>query len=108
MLNQVFMNILVNACQSMPDGGELVVTTLEEDNNLIVKIKDTGTGIDESIKDKLFTAGATTKQIGIGTGLGLAISKKIIEKHDGRISFTSEKNKGTEFVISIPLNRNNK
>ena len=102
MLNQVFMNILINACQSMPDGGEITITTLYQDNSLQVKIKDTGTGIDEKIKDKLFLAGTTTKQIGIGTGLGLAISKKIIEKHNGQITFVSEKGKGTEFIIKIP------
>lgn len=102
MLNQVFMNILINACQSMPDGGELIITTQYNNNNLYVKIKDTGIGIDEKIKDKIFLAGTTTKQIGIGTGLGLAISKKIVEKHNGTISFTSELNAGTEFVICIP------
>ena len=105
MLNQVFMNILMNACQSMPDGGEITITTEFSDSNLFVKIKDTGTGIDEKIKDKLFLAGTTTKQIGIGTGLGLAISKKIVEKHNGNISFVSKKDKGTEFVIQIPAEK---
>lgn len=104
MLNQVFMNILINACQSMPEGGEITLTTEFEDNNLVVKIKDTGVGIDEKIKDKMFIAGTTTKQIGIGTGLGLAISKKIIEKHNGKISFESEVGIGTEFTIKIPAN----
>lgn len=107
MLNQVFMNILVNACQSMHETGtsnedEIVITTELDEGNLVVKIKDNGTGIDEKIKDKMFMAGTTTKQIGIGTGLGLAISKKIIERHRGEITFNSEKNKGTEFVIRIP------
>lgn len=102
MLNQVFMNLLINACQSMPDGGDITISTAFFDNQLIVKIKDTGLGIDEKIKDKMFIAGTTTKQIGIGTGLGLAISKKIIEKHNGKIYFASEKDKGTEFTIEIP------
>ena len=102
MLNQVFMNLLINACQSMPKGGELIITTKYENNCLIVKIKDTGSGIDEKIKDKIFIAGTTTKQVGIGTGLGLAISKKIVEKHKGEISFKSQKNTGTEFIIKIP------
>ena len=102
MLNQVFMNILINACQSMPNGGEIIITTAFEKDNLIVKIKDTGSGIDEKIKDKMFVAGTTTKQIGIGTGLGLAISKKIVEKHNGDITFVSQVGIGTEFVIKIP------
>ena len=102
MLNQVFMNILINACQSMPEGGTITISTLFENNSLTVSIKDTGTGIDEKIKDRIFAAGTTTKKAGIGTGLGLAISKKIIEKHNGTIDFVSQKNLGTEFIIKIP------
>ena len=102
MLNQVFMNILINACQSIEKTGMITITTGFENNRLIVKIKDTGCGIDDSIKDKIFAAGTTTKKIGIGTGLGLAICQKIIEKHKGSISFTSQKNAGTEFKIEIP------
>ncbi len=104
MLNQVFMNIMINACQSMQKGGELDITTDFFNNTLVVKIKDTGTGIDEKIKDRIFIPGTTTKQIGIGTGLGLAISKKIVEKHNGNITFNSETGKGTEFIITIPAN----
>lgn len=102
MLNQVFMNILINACQSIEKTGMITITTGFENNRLIVKIKDTGCGIDDSIKDKIFAAGTTTKKIGIGTGLGLAICQKIIEKHKGSISFTSQKNAGAEFKIEIP------
>lgn len=104
MLNQVFMNILVNACQSIEKKGVITITTEFCENSLKVKIKDNGSGIDEAVKKKLFTAGTTTKKIGIGTGLGLAISQKIIEKHNGKITFESEKGKGTEFVIAIPAN----
>lgn len=102
MLNQVFMNILINACQSIEKDGEIVISTVFEDGFLYVKIKDNGAGIDEDMKDKIFSAGVTTKRAGIGTGLGLAISQKIVEKHNGSITFTSEKGKGTEFVIKIP------
>lgn len=102
MLNQVFMNILINACQSIENQGVITISTEYADNTLIVRIKDTGCGIDDSIKDRIFTAGTTTKQIGIGTGLGLAISQKIIEKHNGKITFESSRGEGTEFVISIP------
>ena len=100
MLNQVFMNILINACQSIKEQGTITITTKFENNMLIVKIKDTGTGIDENIKDKMFTAGITTKKV--GTGLGLAISQKIVQKHNGKIYFESQKDKGTEFTIEIP------
>lgn len=102
MLNQVFMNILINACQSIKNDGEIVITTLFENNNLIVKIKDNGIGIKKDKIDKIFAAGYTTKGVGVGTGLGLAISQKIIQKHEGKITVNSELGVGTEFVITIP------
>lgn len=100
MLNQVFMNILVNACQAIKERGEIIISTEYCDKNLIVRIKDNGCGIDDI--NKIFFAGYTTKGVGVGTGLGLAISKKIIEKHNGKISVNSEVGKGSEFVITIP------
>ena len=102
MLNQVFMNILVNACQSIKGEGQITINTTFEDNNLIVNIKDSGVGIPPELVDKIFTAGYTTKGVGVGTGLGLAISQKIIQKHSGEIAVNSEQGVGTEFVITIP------
>jgi len=102
MLNQVFMNILINACQSIKGEGKIIITTSFENNNLVVKIKDTGMGIEQERIDKIFTAGYTTKGVGVGTGLGLAISQKIIQKHSGEITLNSELCKGTEFIITIP------
>lgn len=101
MLNQVFMNILVNACQSIKDRGTITITTEYKANTLFVKIKDTGCGIPANQLDKIFTAGFTTKSSGVGTGLGLAICKRIIEKHKGEITVNSEIGKGSEFVITI-------
>lgn len=102
MLNQVFMNILINACQSIENTGTITITTELVDNNLVVKIKDTGKGIKEEQLSKIFAAGYTTKGVGVGTGLGLAISEKIIQKHSGTIKVNSEVGVGTEFVITIP------
>ncbi len=113
MLNQVFLNILMNAIQSIEKektvkenyAGKIEITTKRENNNLTVKIADNGGGITEADKKKIFTAGFTTKKVGEGTGLGLAICKKIIEKHKGSISFeskTGKKEKMTYFLISIP------
>lgn len=102
MLNQVFMNILVNACQSIEKTGTITVSTEFKKKDLIVKIKDDGKGISPEKIDKIFTAGYTTKGVGVGTGLGLAISEKIIQKHKGKITVNSEIGKGTEFVITIP------
>lgn len=101
MLNQVFMNILVNACQAIDGEGTITITTEYKDKKLVVKIKDTGRGIPANLLDKIFTAGYTTKGAGVGTGLGLAICNKIIEKHEGEISVNSVVGKGSEFVITI-------
>lgn len=102
MLNQVFMNILINACQSIKGNGKIFIKTEYTNNNLTVKIKDTGKGIAEDKIDKIFTAGYTTKGVGVGTGLGLAISQKIIHKHNGEITVNSKENEGSEFIITIP------
>ena len=108
MLNQVFMNLLVNACHSISEtkkDGIIKISTSVQDGNLIVKIKDNGVGMNQETQNKIFNVGFTTKKIGIGTGLGLSISKKIIELHKGLISFTSTEGIGTEFVIVIPINQ---
>lgn len=101
MLNQVFTNILINACQAIEGSGTITITTEYNDKKLIVKIKDTGRGIPRNQLNKIFTAGFTTKSSGIGTGLGLAICSKIIEKHNGEIIVNSEVGKGSEFIITI-------
>lgn len=101
MLNQVFTNILINACQAIKEEGTITITTEFKDKNLIVKIKDTGCGIPQDKLSKIFSAGYTTKSAGIGTGLGLAICSKIIEKHKGKIIVNSEVDRGSEFIITI-------
>lgn len=101
MLNQVFTNILVNACQAIEGKGKIVITTEYKDDNLIVKFKDNGKGISKENINKIFTVGYTTKGVGVGTGLGLAISQKIIDKHNGKINVISEVGVGTEFIITI-------
>ena len=107
MMNQVFMNLLVNACHSIDSGkkeGVIEITTEYNEKYLTVKIKDNGCGIPKDNKNKIFTAGFTTKKAGIGTGLGLSISKKIIEMHKGSISFVSKENEGSVFTVNILLN----
>ncbi len=101
MLNQVFTNILVNACQAIEGSGKIVITTSYQDDNLIVNFKDNGKGISKENINKIFTVGYTTKGVGVGTGLGLAISQKIIDKHNGKINVISEVGVGTEFIITI-------
>ncbi len=102
MLNQVFTNILINACQAIEKKGKIIVSTGLKDKNLEIKFKDDGKGIPkENLKD-IFTAGFTTKGAGVGTGLGLAISQKIIDKHNGKIRVISEAGVGSEFIITLP------
>lgn len=100
MLNQVFMNILVNAVHAIKDEGTITIDTDYQKNNLIVKIKDTGCGIKDI--SKIFDLGYTTKGAGVGTGMGLAISQKIIEKHNGKIDVKTKIGEGSELIITIP------
>ena len=102
MLNQVFTNILINACQSIENKGKITISTELKEHMLEIKIKDTGKGIPKENLNKIFTAGFTTKGVGVGTGLGLAISQKIIDKHNGKIRVISELGVGSEFIITIP------
>jgi signal transduction histidine kinase len=103
-LNQVFMNIIHNATQAIREQGEVRITTLvQPDNprNVVVRIKDSGTGMPEDVKKRIFEAFYTTKEAGMG--IGLSITKDIIAKHHGTISVASEVGVGTEFVITLPI-----
>lgn len=103
-LNQVWTNIIHNAVQAMDGKGKLTIEIKTENKNLIVSFQDTGGGIPDEIKDKIFTPFFTTKAAGEGTGLGLDIIRKIIEKHKGKITFDSITGKGTTFFVYLPLN----
>jgi len=87
----------------MPKGGTLFVKTSREDNRILIHIQDTGIGIPEPIKDKIFDAFFTTKQKVKGVGLGLSVCYGIIRDHGGEIEVTSEEGKGTTFTISLPI-----
>jgi signal transduction histidine kinase len=102
-LNQVFMNLLSNAVDAIDDKGIITISTSISDSFITVSIKDTGQGIPENIREKIFDPFYTTKGVGKGTGLGLSISQSIIEKHKGNIILKSETGIGTEFIISIPV-----
>ena len=101
-LNQVFMNILVNAAQAIDDQGEIHVKTWADPEYVFVSIADTGNGIPAEILSRIFEPFFTTKGVGKGTGLGLSISYDIIKKHDGYITVVSESGKGTTFTIKLP------
>jgi len=103
-LNQVFMNLLINACQSIQGKGEIRIQTSLCNQRVQVSISDTGTGIKEEHLKKIFDPGFTTKGVGVGTGLGLSISARIIQDHQGKIDVETELGKGTTFTISLPVN----
>jgi len=102
-LNQVFMNILANAIQAIPDKGRIFIATAKINDQAIVSIADTGTGMPAEVSKKIFDPFFTTKEVGEGTGLGLSISYGIIEKHHGALTVESELNRGTRFIIALPL-----
>jgi signal transduction histidine kinase len=102
-LNQVFNNILHNACQAIEGKGEIRIKTKIENGNIYVIIRDTGAGIPPEKINQIFDPGFTTKGVGVGTGLGLSIAYKIIEDHGGKIKVASEMGKGSTFTIMLPI-----
>ena len=102
-LNQVFMNLFVNAVQAIEEKGTITIETSADDTNVYVQIADTGKGIPAEDLDRIFEPGFTTRGTGVGTGWGLSISYNIIQKHNGDITVESGVGKGTEFVISLPI-----
>lgn len=106
-LNQVFLNILVNAKQAIKGKGNIEITTYAKQKKVYVEIKDDGKGIDKEHLEKVFDPGFTTKGVGVGTGLGLSICYQIIQDHKGEILVKSEVNKGTNFTIVLPMDLDN-
>ncbi len=102
-LNQVFMNILVNAAQAIEGTGEIHIRTVLQDQHVRIEITDSGKGIKPENLRKVFDPGFTTKGVGVGTGLGLSICYKIIEKHNGRIYAENVPGMGARFVIQLPI-----
>jgi signal transduction histidine kinase len=103
-LQRVFLNLITNAVQAMPDGGLLKINSLLEDESAVVHISDTGGGIPKEDQSKIFEPLYTTKAKGIG--LGLALTKQIVEMHDGAIQVESEVGKGTKFIVKLPIHKN--
>jgi signal transduction histidine kinase len=102
-LNQVFLNILINAAQAIEGKGTIWIKTFVRDKFAVIEIRDSGKGMSKDDLPKIFDAGFTTKPSGVGTGLGLAIVSKIIKDHDGKIEVESEVGKGTTFRVCLPL-----
>ncbi|MBD3166886.1 hypothetical protein GF324_09825 [bacterium] len=103
-LNQVFLNLFINAQQAMEGRGTLtIITRHDPDNRLVtIKIEDTGKGIDPNHLERIFDPGFTTKGVGVGTGLGLSICYNIVQQHKGEIKVESEVGRGSAFTVILP------
>ena len=104
-LNQVFMNLLLNACQAIRGEGTIRIQTEQAGDTVIIRIRDDGEGIEPAELDKIFEPFFTTKPVGKGTGLGLSVSYAIIQQHRGSIEVSSDVGMGTEFTIRLPIKR---
>jgi len=108
-LNQVFLNLLINAAHAIQDKGVIAIKTGTQDRDgqkfVCIKITDTGCGIEPENLNRIFEPFFTTKPVGSGTGLGLSLAYGIINKHNGSITAKSVVGKGTQFTIYLPVNQ---
>ncbi|MBN2474421.1 MAG: cache domain-containing protein [Pirellulales bacterium] len=102
-LQQVLLNLALNACEAMPGGGTLLISTSSDDDKVLVTVTDTGCGIQSKHLDRVFEPFFSTKPVGKGTGLGLSVSYGIIQQHGGSLEVESEEGKGATFTIVLPL-----
>ncbi len=102
-LNQVFLNVLMNAVEAVPDRGEITVKAYADNGTAVVQVIDTGVGISSDHLERIFDPGFTTKGRGIGTGMGLAIAYQIVCDHKGEITVDSQIGRGTTVTIRLPL-----
>ncbi|MHC4538331.1 MAG: sensor histidine kinase [Planctomycetota bacterium] len=104
-LNQVLVNLVVNALQSIPGAGKITVQTRFCDHSVYLVVEDTGTGMSKDVLDRVFVPFYTTKEIGQGTGLGLAVVHGIVTAHDGSIEVESKVGSGTRFEVRLPVGK---
>jgi signal transduction histidine kinase len=98
-MEQLFLNLVLNAIQAMPDGGTLTLRTRVRDGKVVAEIRDTGVGIRAEIKERIFDPFFSTREVGEGTGLGLAVSDSIVAAHGGRIEVESREGRGSTFRV---------
>lgn len=101
-LQQVFVNLALNACEAMPEGGTLMLSTSRTDGKVVLEVSDTGCGIKREHLDMIFEPFFTTKPVGKGTGLGLSVSYGIVHQHGGTLEVDSQEGKGTTFKVTLP------
>ena len=102
-LNQIIVNLAVNAIQAMPDGGKLTVRTAADEESVSITVEDTGVGMSEEVKKNIFLPFFTTKEVGQGTGLGLPVVHGIVTAHGGSVTVESAPGRGSRFEVRIPL-----
>jgi len=102
-ITQVLVNIVVNAIQAMPNGGELILRTFASDKFVALVVRDTGVGMEKTVQNRIFQPFFTTKDVGVGTGLGLSVVYGIVTSHGGSIEVDSEVGKGTEIKVMLPI-----
>ena len=102
-LNQVFLNLLMNACDVLEDGGTITIRAEPIKDGVRIEFEDSGPGIPVDVQRRIFDPFFTTKEVGKGTGLGLSLSHGIIERHGGHIQVVSRLNEGAIFQIELPL-----
>lgn len=101
-LQQVLVNLVVNAIQAMPDGGRLTVATRADNESVVLTVEDTGVGMSDDVKEQIYDPFFTTKDVGEGTGLGLSVVHGIVASHRGSIKCNSKVGRGTCFEIQLP------
>jgi signal transduction histidine kinase len=101
LIKQAILNVVVNGMQAMPDGGNLRFECSVNEDTAEIRIADTGAGIPQELREKIFRLYFTTRKE--GSGIGLAMTFRIVQLHDGTIDFTSEPGKGTTFLIRLPI-----
>jgi len=99
-LQAAIVNLLRNAAEAMPDGGQVLVSTAREGDEVLVRVLDTGAGIPPDVQPRIFDPYFSTKKT--GTGLGLPTVRRVVEEHGGSLTFTSEPGKGTQFTLRLP------
>jgi PAS domain S-box-containing protein len=104
-LNQVYLNLLINAVQAIKEKGTITIITFLKNDHVYIQFKDTGVGIAKEMLKRIFDPGFTTKGVGVGTGLGLSICYQIVKDHQGDITVESEIGKGTTFTVILPIAR---
>jgi signal transduction histidine kinase len=102
-VDQLFLNLVLNALQAMPDGGRLTLRTYRRGEMIEAEVKDTGVGIPDEMRDRIFDPFFTTREVGEGTGLGLTVSDSIAAAHGGTMEVESAPGRGSVFRVAFPM-----